>query len=212
MWVLKNTKNPISYSEATEWMNDYIKGVAANIKTECIWFLEHPPTYTIGRSGSDKDVLSSSVDRIDSDRGGKVTAHNPGQRVIYFMLNLRMRNWFLSDLLNFIESVTINALREVGLQAYASRDKVGIWVTKKNIPHKIASVGLRVKRGVSSHGIAINVENHLSIFQDIVSCGTPSLAVTSLKKMGVACTMHQFDQLLLAEITKIIGNYETYST
>ncbi|MBX2883802.1 MAG: lipoyl(octanoyl) transferase LipB [Granulosicoccus sp.] len=154
-----------------------------------VWVCEHPPVYTLGQAGRHEHILAANdIPVIQSDRGGQVTYHGPGQVVVYCLINLRRAGYGIRDMVERLENSTIELLAEFGVQASGRRDAPGVYVEGA----KIAALGLRVRRGCSYHGIALNLEPDLSPFLGIDPCGYRDLQVTSLKKLGIV-----FDKALL---------------
>jgi len=144
-----------------------------------IWFLEHPPVFTQGLNGKDIHILMpGDIPVIPIDRGGQVTYHGPGQLVVYPLLDLKRRNYGVRDLVNAIESAIVNTLKEFELAAYAKPDAPGVYVQER----KIASLGLRVKKYCSYHGLALNVDMELEPFSRINPCGFTGLQMTDIQK------------------------------
>ncbi|AGS39042.1 MAG: lipoyl(octanoyl) transferase [Cycloclasticus pugetii] len=162
-----------------------------------IWFVEHPSVFTQGVSGKPEHVLSASdIPIIQTDRGGQVTYHGPGQLVMYVLLDLRRLGIGVRALVDVLENITISGLKKYGLKAAAQIDAPGVYLNDK----KIASLGLRVKKGCSYHGLSINVDMDLTPFSFINPCGYKGLEVTQLSKHGVKCTTADFSAVLLHEL------------
>lgn len=147
-----------------------------------IWLVEHPPVYTLGRNGDPAHILhAGDIPIVESDRGGQVTYHGPGQLVAYVLFDLNRLGIGVRSLVTGLENAVINTLSQYGIKAQARRDAPGVYVSDK----KIASLGLRVRKGCSYHGLSLNVDMDLSPFGLINPCGHPGLEVTSLKGLGV---------------------------
>ncbi len=146
-----------------------------------IWLLEHTPVYTVGLNGSMEHVLApGDIPVIRIDRGGQVTYHGPGQLVVYPLIDLRRRRMGVRDLVSGLEQAVIGTLAEFGIEAVGRRDAPGVYVDGR----KIASLGLRIRRGCSYHGLAFNIAMDLSPFTRINPCGFSDLEVTSLAELG----------------------------
>jgi lipoyl(octanoyl) transferase len=142
-----------------------------------IWLLEHPPVYTQGLNGKPEHILDpGAIPVIRSDRGGQATYHGPGQLVMYTLLSIRHRKIGIRQLVSMLEQSAIDTLKQYGIDARSRADRPGVYVDGS----KIASIGLRVRRGCSYHGMSLNVAGDLSPFSRINVCGFPSLSVTSL--------------------------------
>ena len=146
-----------------------------------LWLLEHFPVYTLGFGASEDHLLSeNNIPVIRSDRGGEVTYHGPGQIVAYFLINLRRKKWGPKKFVNELEALVIDFLKEYNISSTRQSGDPGIYVKDK----KISSVGLKIKRGFSYHGLSINIDMHLSPFENINVCGNKSLKATHLNKFA----------------------------
>lgn len=161
-----------------------------------VWCLEHPPVYTLGAAGRIEHVLApGDIPVVAVDRGGQVTYHGPGQLVVYPLVDLRRRGLGIRDLISALEDAVVAAVAPLGIEAVARRDAPGVYVDGR----KLASVGLRVRRHVSYHGLAVNVAMDLAPFAGINPCGYPGLKVTDLASLGVRATPRGFAERLLPE-------------
>lgn len=148
-----------------------------------LWIVEHDPVYTQGRTGKPEHVLvPSDIPIVETDRGGQVTYHGPGQFVLYPLINLRRRNLGVRDMVSLIESWVIDWLAQYGLSPYAKADAPGVYISLSGSDAKISSLGLRIRRGCSFHGVAINVDMDLTPFQNINPCGYQGLMITQLRE------------------------------
>lgn len=147
-----------------------------------LWVCEHPPVYTLGQAGKQEHILNTAdIPVVQSDRGGQVTYHGPGQIVVYTLVNLRRAGFGIREMVMRLENSAVELLAGYGIEAYARRDAPGVYVNDA----KIAALGLRVRRGCSYHGIALNIEPELSPFLGINPCGYEGLRVTSTRKLGI---------------------------
>ena len=193
------------YNEALELMEHRLHNVIETAKDETVFLLEHPDVYTAGTSYSDTELLDNKIPVIYTGRGGKFTYHGPGQRVIYPILDLRKpgRTRDIKLYVRNLEQWIINTLLQLGLKAYTIKDMVGIWILHDDIPSKIAAIGVRVKKWVTYHGIAVNITTNLKNYSGIIPCGIENFPVTSLNKLGVEISMQDFDSILKEEFKKI---------
>ena len=173
---IKITKKPISYEKAMIFLNKRVKEVKNGDNKELIWILEHPQTYTAGVSFKQNEIIDKSIKIIRTNRGGKITLHNPCQKIIYFVLNLNKRKKDIRKFINTIETTIIEFLKILKINAKKDKKKIGIWVKGK----KIAAIGLRVSRWVAFHGFSINISNNLNEYLKIVPCGLDNKKVTSV--------------------------------
>jgi len=200
------------YAFALEFMEQKAKDIYENKTNEMIWLVEHPPIYTAGISARDSDLLSNKIPVYQTNRGGKHTYHGPGMRIIYVMLNLKKcfapENPDIAEFVKMLENWIINVLAEIGVKGEIRKDRVGIWVDDKNgSENKIGAIGIKIKKWVSYHGIAININPDLSHFQGIVPCGISEFGITSLAKLNKITDFDQIDRLLQSEFYKIFKNY-----
>ena len=201
----------VDYAEATTFMEARAAAIAAHEAPELVWLLEHPPLYTSGTSGKAEDLLDPRFPLIPTGRGGQVTYHGPGQRVAYVMLDLKRRRPDVRAYVAALEELIIRTLAAFNVRGERREDRVGVWVKRpdKGDGHedKIAAIGVRLKRWVSFHGIAINVEPDLSHFAAIVPCGVmdPRFGVTSLVDLGLPVGMADVDIALRQAFQDIFG-------
>ena len=173
---VKISKTPISYKIAMKFLHQRVEKVKMNKDKELLWILEHPLTYTAGIRSNKNEIIDKKIKLIISNRGGKVTLHNPGQKIIYFVLNLNKRKKDIRKLINSIERSIIEFLKIYKIKGNKDKKNIGIWVNKK----KIAAIGLRVSRWVAFHGCSINISNNLNEYLKIIPCGLDNKKVTSI--------------------------------
>src|SRR5262245_26360332 len=187
--------HPVDYLEAVAAMEARAAAIAAGEAQELVWLLEHAPLYTSGTSGKAGDLLEARFPLFASGRGGQVTYHGPGQRVAYVMLDLKRRRPDVRAYVAALEEWIIRTLASFNVRGERREDRVGVWVRRPDkgagFEDKIAAIGVRLRRWVSFHGIAINVEPDLAHFSAIVPCGVvdPRYGVTSLVDLGHPVTM-----------------------
>ncbi len=190
--------DPVAYPEAVDFMERRVRAIRDGEAKEMVWLLEHPPLYTAGTSARAEDLLEP--DRFPvyrSGRGGQYTYHGPGQRVAYVMLDLQRRGPDLRAYVNALEEWIIRALANFNVVAGRRSGRVGLWVERGGgREDKIAAIGVRVRRWVTYHGVAINLEPDLSHFEGIVPCGISEHGVTSLVDLGLPVTMADLDVAL----------------
>lgn len=197
------------YADAVAHMEARAAAIRADGAPEEVWLVEHPPLYTAGTSAKPADLLTP--DRFPvyaTGRGGQYTYHGPGQRVAYAMLDLKARGADVRCYVHDLEEWVIRALAQFNVVGERREGRVGIWVDRGDgREDKIAAIGVRVRRWVSFHGIAINVEPELSHFGGIVPCGIgdANLGVTSLVDLGLPVTMHDVDVALESAFAEVFG-------
>lgn len=194
------------YDAALTFMEERVAAIVAGEAPECIWLLEHPPLYTAGTSAKESDLIAPGRFPVhQARRGGQYTYHGPGQRVVYVMLDLNRRGRDVRGFVATLESWVIGALAEFNVTGQIREGRVGVWVERPDRPSqingqpaedKIAAIGIRLRRWVSFHGIAINVEPDLEHFSGIVPCGISGHGVTSLVDLGLPVTMADLDLAL----------------
>ena len=171
----KISKKPVNYNKAFKLLEKRVNIVKAGGR-ELVWFLEHPTTYTAGIRSKNNEILDKSINVVKTNRGGKITLHNPGQQIVYFVIDLNRRKKDIRNLITQIENIIIKFLKIYKINSYADKQNIGIWVKKK----KIAAIGVRVSRWVAYHGFSINLKNDLNEYKKIVPCGLNNEKVTSL--------------------------------
>ncbi|MCI0599900.1 MAG: lipoyl(octanoyl) transferase LipB [Beijerinckiaceae bacterium] len=199
------TEGLVPYDEAVAFMEARVAAIAAGSAPEMVWLLEHPPLYTAGTSARAADLLDARFPVHKTGRGGQFTYHGPGQRIIYVMLDLNRRKPDLRAFVYALEEWIIATLRIFNVNGERRADRIGVWVPRPDKPRgpcgeaaedKIAAIGIRLRRWVTFHGIALNVAPDLSHFSGIVPCGISAshLGVTSLRDLGVEASMSEVDQ------------------
>ncbi len=194
------------YDEALATMEARAAGVPAGEARELIWLLEHPPIYTAGTSASASDLIDPRFPVIATGRGGKYTYHGPGQRIVYLVLDLNARGRDVRCFVHAVEGWVIAALAELGVSAFRAEGRVGIWTRDGGAEAKIGAIGVRVRRWITLHGLAVNVAPDLSHFGGIVPCGLPEFPVTSLTALGRDDALATFDAALALTAPAFLGS------
>jgi lipoyl(octanoyl) transferase len=208
-WLISDA--PVPYLGAVAAMESRVADIAAGQAPELVWLLEHPPLYTSGTSGKAGDLLDPRFPVFASGRGGQLTYHGPGQRVAYVMLDLRRRRPDVRAYVAGLEQWIIQTLSTFNVRGERREARVGVWVARPDkgvgFEDKIAAIGVRLRRWVSFHGIAINVDPDLSHFAAIVPCGVvdPRYGVTSLADLGQLATMADVDLALRQAFEQVFG-------
>jgi lipoyl(octanoyl) transferase len=201
----------VPYPEAVAEMEARAAAIADGKAAELVWLLEHPPLYTSGTSGKQADLLDPRFPLFTTGRGGQLTYHGPGQRVAYVMLDLKRRRPDVRAYVAGLEEWIMRTLDAFNVRGERREDRVGVWVKRPDkgfgYEDKIAAIGVRLRRWVSFHGIAINVEPDLSHFSGIVPCGVadPRYGVTSLVDLGLPVTMEDVDVALRQAFEEVFG-------
>lgn len=204
-WRISDARVP--YPAAVAAMEARAAAIAEGRARELVWLLEHPPLYTAGTSARDEDLLAPArLPVFPTGRGGQFTYHGPGQRVGYVMMDLRRRGNDVRRFVRDLEEWLIRTLAAFNVRGERREGRVGIWVVRKGgREDKIAALGIRVRRGISFHGISLNVDPDLEHFAGIVPCGIREHGVTSLADLGLTATMSDVDLALRAAFEDVFG-------
>ena len=179
---IKLSKKRVPYEKAMLFLNKRVEEVKNGDNTELIWILEHPKTYTGGVNFKQNEIIDKKIKIIETNRGGKITLHNPGQKIIYFVINLNDRKKDIRKLIATIEVSIIEFLKILKIDAKKDKKNIGIWVKGK----KIAAIGLRISRWIAFHGFSINISNNLNEYSKIIPCGLDNKKITSvLSEKGI---------------------------
>lgn len=211
----RTSQSLIPYPEAISEMEARVAAIIEGREPELVWLLEHPPLYTAGTSANQADLLwPDRFPVYEARRGGEFTYHGPGQRVAYAMLDLNRRGRDVRAYVNRLEEWIIRTLAEFNVTGERREGRVGVWVVRPDKPplpdgspaeDKIAAIGVKIRRWVSFHGIAINVEPDLGHFGGIVPCGIQGYGVTSLVDLGLPVTMEDLDVALMRNFKSVFG-------
>tara|TARA_Y100000590_G_C15294926_1_gene854002 strand:+ start:45 stop:662 length:618 start_codon:yes stop_codon:yes gene_type:complete len=182
---VKNSVKPIEYNKSMKILEKRVHDVLSGKKDEFLWIIEHAPVYTAGIRSKNVELLDKKIKLVKTNRGGKITYHGPGQKVVYFVLNLNNRGKDIRKLITNIEDCIINILNEYKIESYTDKKNIGIWVNKNKNPKKIAAIGIKVKRWVAYHGFSLNVSNDLNKYKGIIPCGIKDKGITNIKEMKV---------------------------
>lgn len=203
-WKISPT--PVPYPDALAAMAARVEAIQQGQAEELCWLLEHPPLYTLGSSARAGDVLNTALPSFPTGRGGQVTYHGPGQRVAYLMRDLKAHG--APDLRAYVKQLErwiILTLADFGIEGFLREGRIGVWVHTNPGEAKIAALGVRAQKWVTSHGIALNVDCDLSHYAGIVPCGIREFGVTSLRAMGSAATLAEVDARLRANFAAALA-------
>jgi len=195
----------VPYAESLALMEARAAAVAAGDARELVWLLEHPPVYTGGTSADPAELIDPRFPVVQTGRGGRYTYHGPGQRVGYLMLDLNRRGRDVRCFIHELEHWLIATLGDFGIEARTESGRVGIWTGHGAEEAKIGAIGVRVKRWVTLHGFAINLDPDLAHFGGIVPCGLPDYAVTSAAALGKTISVEAFDAALARHLPDFLG-------
>ena len=185
------------YLKSLKYMENRVNEIIKNQNDELVWLLSHPAIYTSGSTDHRSDLLNNNkIPVIKTNRGGKYTYHGPGQRVVYLMINLNNRKKDIKFFVNQIEKLIIEILSNFHIVAEAIPDHHGVFVKKDNGQlYKIASIGLKVKKWVTYHGIAVNINTDLQKYKGIIPCGISDFPVNSLYELGIETSIKNFNSI-----------------
>tara|TARA_B100001094_G_C17864505_1_gene639046 strand:+ start:24 stop:644 length:621 start_codon:yes stop_codon:yes gene_type:complete len=181
---IKKSAKPIKYEDAIDFLEDRLKNIHNNQKNDLIWILEHDEIYTAGTNYKENEILNKDIKLIITKRGGKVTYHGPGQLICYFVIDLKKRKKDIRKFITLIEKTIIDSLSEFNIKSYGDPKNIGIWTNNKSNIKKIAAIGIRVSKWIAYHGFAININNDLSKYQNIIPCGITDKGITNLKEIN----------------------------
>lgn len=205
----RSSSTLVPYPEALAFMEQRAAAIRAGTARECVWLLEHPPLFTAGTSADPAELFNPlGLPVFEAGRGGRYTYHGPGQRVGYLMLDLERRGRDVRRLVHSLEQWMIDTLADLGLSAHRSPGRIGIWVGSGPSEAKIGALGIRVKRWVTLHGFALNVDPDLSHFGGIVPCGISEFGVTSLAAQGKQMSMKRVDAALKRNFPSLLNGLE----
>ncbi len=177
---VKKSKKLIDYDVALKFLDKRVEDVINGKKPELLWILEHKPIFTAGTRSKENEILNKTISVSKTSRGGKITYHGPGQKVVYFVLNLNKRGKDIRKLIKHIENCIIKILKEYGIKSFNDKKNIGIWVNVNGNAKKVAAIGIRVKRWIAFHGFSINISNDLEVYKNIVPCGIYGKGITNL--------------------------------
>jgi len=207
----RRSEGLVPYQEALAAMQARAAAIAAGDAAELVWLLEHPPLYTAGTSADPADVIEARFPVFEAGRGGQMTYHGPGQRVVYVMLDLKRRGPDVRRFVATLEEWIIRTLAAFNVRGERREARIGVWVRRPEkgagYEDKIAAIGIRVKQWVTLHGMALNVAPNLTHFSGIVPCGVNEqrYGVTSLADLGLPATMPEVDMALRREFEGLFG-------
>ncbi len=177
---IKKSIKPVNYFDAIKILESRLKDLYENNEQELIWTLEHNEVFTAGTSYKENEIIDKSIKILETNRGGKITYHGPGQLICYFVLDLRKKK-DIRKFITIIEKTIIQTLKFYKIETFPDKDNIGIWHKYNNEVKKIAAIGIRVSKWIAYHGFAININNDLENYNKIIPCGISDKGVTNLK-------------------------------
>ncbi len=180
---IKKSEKPIIYEDAKKMMEDRLLNVDQNKSNELIWTLEHPEIYTAGTSYDESDILDKSIKILETNRGGKITYHGPGQLICYFVIDLKKRKKDVRNFITIIEKTIIDTLQFFNIKTFSDKENIGIWYKDNEQTKKVAAIGVRISKWIAYHGFSININNNLEKYKAIIPCGIKDKGITNLKQI-----------------------------
>ena len=181
---IKISQKPVIYKEALDFLEQKVKGVHANLDDELLWILEHDSVYTKGISASDKDLLIPNLFPIvETNRGGKFTYHGPGQKIVYFVINLNKREKEIKKFVRHVEEWIISILKDFNISSFADPKNIGIWINNNSEENKIAAIGIKVKKWIAYHGFSLNINVNKTDYRGIVPCGISNKGIINISDL-----------------------------
>jgi len=180
---IKKSIKPVNYFDAINILESRLRDLYENNEQELIWTLEHNEVFTAGTSYKENEIIDKSIKILETNRGGKITYHGPGQLICYFVLDLRKKK-DIRKFITIIEKTIIQTLKFYKIETFPDKDNIGIWHKSNNEVKKIAAIGIRVSKWIAYHGFAININNDLENYKKIIPCGISDKGVTNLKNIN----------------------------
>ena len=179
---IKKSVKPVNYFDAINILESRLKDLYDNNDQELIWTLEHNEVFTAGTSYKENEIIDKSIKILETNRGGKITYHGPGQLICYFVLDLRKKK-DIRKFITIIEKTIIQTLKFYKIETFPDKNNIGIWHKSNDEVKKIAAIGIRVSKWIAYHGFAININNDLENYKKIIPCGISDKGVTNLKNI-----------------------------
>jgi len=181
---IKISHQPIAYKKAINFLEQRVEKVQAELEDELIWILEHDSVYTKGVSATDKDLLVPNLfPVIETNRGGKYTYHGPGQKIVYFVINLNKREKEIKSFVRNVEKWIISILKDFNISSYSDPKNIGIWIKNNNKENKIAAIGIKVKKWIAYHGFSLNINVNKTDYRGIVPCGISNKGIINISDL-----------------------------
>ena len=180
---IKKSEKPVIYEDAKKMMEERLLNVDQNKSNELIWTLEHPDIYTAGTSYNEGDILDKSIKILETNRGGKITYHGPGQLICYFVIDLKKRKKDIRNFITIIEKTIIDTLQFFNIKTFSDKENIGIWYKDNEQTKKVAAIGVRISKWIAYHGFSININNNLEKYKAIIPCGIKDKGITNLKQI-----------------------------
>ena len=194
---IKISKTPIPYIKAIKYLEKRVEKIKSGKCSDFLWILEHPTTYTAGIRSDKSEILDNKIKIVPTERGGKITVHNPGQKIIYFAIDLNKKKKDIRKFVKILENSIIQFLSIYNIKSVSDKKNIGIWVNGK----KIAAIGIKVSKWIAFHGCSININNNLNNYKKILPCGLSNNKITSVKNEGIT-SLTDIDKNLIKIFSK----------
>ena len=210
---IKKQYDLVDYEASVKFMQLRVKEISRNLQKELIWFLNHDHIYTKGTSADENEILKTNeIKIVKTNRGGKTTYHGPGQRIVYFMIDLNSKKKDIRKFITIIEQSLIDFLKNYKINATTFKDRVGIWVTGKDgqtfdKEEKIGAIGLRLQKWITYHGLSFNIKPDMTKYEYINACGLENFKNTSLFELGInldeECFDNEYSKIFLKNLQQL---------
>ena len=181
---IKKSVKPVKFNKAINFLEARLADINSNNANDLIWILEHEEVYTAGTTYKENEIINKDIKIIKTNRGGKITYHGPGQLICYFVIDLKKRKKDIRKFITLIEKTIIETLTDFNINSFSDPKNIGIWTNHNNNIYKVAAIGVRVSKWVAYHGFAINIDNDLSKYKNIIPCGILDKGVINLKEIN----------------------------
>ena len=180
---IKKSKKPVKYDQALKFMEKRLLEINNKNLDDLIWILQHDDIYTAGKNYDKNEIIDKSIKIVNTNRGGKITYHGPGQLICYFVIDLKKRKKDIRKFISLIERTIIDTLKFYNIKTFSDKKNIGIWYKYKSQTKKVAAIGVRVSKWIAYHGFSININNDLEKYNAIIPCGIRDKGVTNLKNI-----------------------------
>ena len=180
---IKKSIKPVNYFDAINILESRLKDLYENNEQELIWTLEHNEVFTAGTSSKENEIIDKSIRILETNRGGKITYHGPGQLICYFVIDLKKRKKDVRNFISIIEKTIIETLQFFNIKTFSDKENIGIWYKDKEQTKKVAAIGVRISKWIAYHGFSINITNNLKKYDAIIPCGIKNKGITNLKQI-----------------------------
>jgi len=202
---IKKSIKPVNYEKAIKFLEERLTNIDKKNAKDLIWILEHDEIYTAGTSYEKSEILNKNINLIETNRGGKITYHGPGQIICYFVIDLNKRKRDIRKFITLIEKTIIESLSEFSIESFGDPKNIGIWLNHNQEIKKIAAIGVRVSKWIAYHGFSINVNNDLTKYNNIIPCGIKDKGITNLKEIK-NLDYKKLEDIIIKNFTKNLEN------